>query len=323
MIRKPTEAEFRDSMFVRAVRLTRRIAVEGGRCLAWCIVAIHFGLYGLIFAGSLIWLFGVSVEGWFVAGAILGLGILYWFRSAKKLAASYAAAATMGRVGRPGELSGAFKLDIAIVVRKVVTLTVLGWFVLAGAARWSPLVVIGVLVAFLIVQIARIFGDRTVLKYDEQGVAVRGPFGVSSLRWVDVEGVDLKRSWLSAMIHLSSRFVMITASPGRAAGPAKLLVPIDLLNLDHERMVRLVGHLIQCQALGGAAEVGLQPDDARATTAANDSVNGVIDRLPAVGRSFGTRRPTEDGALSHFCQTEQPLPRLQPVRQFGRRRSLN
>lgn len=320
MIRKPTEAEFRDNMFVRAVRLTRKIAVEG---VAWSLVAILYGLSALILAVSLIWLTRVSVEGWFVAGSVIGVGILFWFRIAQKLAASYAAAATMGRVGRPGEQAGAYKLDIAIVVRKVVTLTVLGGIVLLGAAGWSSPVVIGALAAFSIAQIARIYGDRTVLKYDEQGVAVRGPFGVSSLRWADVEGVDLKRSWLSAMIHLSSRCVVITASPRRAAGPAKLLVPIDLLNLDHERMVRLVAHLIQCQALGGASEAGLQPDDARAATAANDSVNGVIDPLPAVGRSFGTRRPTDDGALSHCCQTEQPLPRLQPVRQFGRRTSLN
>ncbi|MCO5131822.1 MAG: PH domain-containing protein [Xanthobacteraceae bacterium] len=314
MIRKPAETEFRETALVNAVRESRKIAVEGGKGISKGIGRLYLLFmavtFGFGFIVSLLAHLG-SRNGF---GVIVVAGLLFFayrhFRHGAAPAAAVQALAS-ANLNAPAErtISGAgrYELDISTVVRKTVGLAVVGGGCLYMARAGLMQVVLGgvglVLVAAAVLHIARIFGDRTVLKFDERSVAVRGPFGERRLLWADVADIEMREAgWPRSALGLSKKYLCVTASSNHSDSPAKLEVPVDILALDSEQLVRLVSSLLYCRANADA------PLDLFSRQSCSPQVSGA--------RFFGTR------VAASPPPPDLSLDGLRQIRPFGRRTSM-
>lgn len=315
MIRKPAETEFQESALVNAIRESRKIAVEGGKGVSKGLGRVYTLYMALTLGFGFIMSLLSNLGSWNGFGVIAVAGLLFFayrhFRQGAAQAATVQALAS-GNIGAPAgsAISGAgrYDLDISTVVRKAVGLAVVGGICLYLASTGFMQVVLGivglVLVAASVGHVARIFGDRTILRFDEQSVAVRGPFGESRLLWIDVADIGVRKDrWPRSALSLSSKCLSITASSERLDGPAKLDVPIDIIALDEVRLVKLVSSFLYCRANAG---IPLE----------QQSRHSVSSQLREA-RSFGARVAT-----SALLPPDQSLDGLRQTRSFGRRTSM-
>jgi hypothetical protein len=330
MICKPDETEFRDSGVVTALRESSKVAVHGGkgvwrgiRTISWTFMivsagfplwmaAIQFGSAGILLAGSItILLFGLYRQASRSEPSVIEFD---------GLALRSDAWTPSGRLST----SGHYAFDIEILIRKAGILAVIGVILLfllpvgvVRAVTGSAFILLG------IVHLVRVLGDRTVLSFDSQEVAVRGLLGESRLRWSDVDEIRSRKVlWVVSLFGLSSKCLSIEASPDRSEGPAELLVPIDLLGLDEERLRALVSSLLNCRdnaAYTSPAEAST-PEIVHAPFSKTDRIVQVQDGAPP--RSFGTRGLNAvDASLADLRASPSPDAWRQS-RAFGRRTSL-
>lgn len=314
MIRKPAETEFRETVLVNAVRESRKIAVEGGKGISKGVGRLYLLFMAVTFGFGFIVSLLANLGSRNGFGVIVVAGLLFFayrhFRHGASPAAAVQALASANLnapAGRTISGAGRYELDISTVVRKTVGLAVVGGGCLYLAHAGIMQAVFGgiglVLVAATVLHVARIFGDRTVLKFDEQSVAVRGPFGERRLLWADVADIEMRKArWPRSALGLSSKYLYVTASPARPDGPAELAVPVDIMALDSEQLVRLVSSFLYCRANADA------PLDLLSRQAFSPQVSGAS--------SFGTRvaasAPPPDASLDGLRQ----------IRPFGRRTSM-
>jgi hypothetical protein len=330
MIRKPSEAEFQDSGVVTALRESRKIAVEGGKGVAQGIFKVYWiylvGIFGFGFVVSAL---GQGVRGLLVlAGLAVVIVVIYGVRRAGRSADAFdmsVPASFAGRAGGQPSSSGRYEFDIATLARQAAILAVMGggllFFARLGFASTTFTVCGLAMVAVAVLHLVRLFGDRTVLKFDGQGVTVKGLLGDKSVRWAEVDDIRLRRfSRFGLLIGLSSRRLSIIAGLNRSESPAELQVPIYLLGLDEERLAELVSSLMYCRAHAD----GSMPDQQPHALCARELGFGYgrePEPRPAFAHSgFGTRGHSEPDA---------PAPRgLDPPwggqsRAFGRRTSVH
>jgi hypothetical protein len=331
MIRKPAETEFRDSAFVTALRESRKLALEGGKGVAKGVSRAYLIVLASIFGfGFLVSAIGHGIRGILVAAGVGAvIFVIYRVRRAKLAAVVFdasAAASVAHRYGGPPSLSGCYDLDISSLAQKATSLALVGGGFLfvasTGIAIRTMTVCGGAMVVIGVLHLVRMFGDRTVLRFDGQGVAVKGLLGEKFLRWTDVDRIEGRRSWLGGALRLSGRSLAITASPNRSDGPAELLVPIDLINLDDERLAGLISSLMYCRARADGSSPDQPPREAVWASEPGLGASQEADAEPAFARSgFGTRGLSEpDAPRSSRGPSLQP-DALRQVRPFGRRTS--
>uniref|UniRef100_Q07M38 Low molecular weight protein antigen 6 PH domain-containing protein n=1 Tax=Rhodopseudomonas palustris (strain BisA53) TaxID=316055 RepID=Q07M38_RHOP5 len=332
MIRKPSEAEFQDSGVVTALRESRKIAVEGGKGVARGIFKVYWiylvGIFGFGFVVSAL---GQGLRGLLVlAGLAVAMLVVYLVRRGGRSAEAFDVSAPASFARLPAGLparSGRYELDIATLARQAAILAVLGggllFFARVGFAPRTFTVCGLALVVVAVLHLVRLFGDRTAVKFDGQGITVKGLFGEKFLRWTDVDRIEGRRSWLGGALRLSARSLAITASPARSDGPAELLVPIDLINLDDERLAELISSLMYCRASADRSS----PDQSRDALWSSEFGVGTVQDAepePAFARSgFGTRGLSEPHAPRLSRRPSLQPDALRQVKPFGRRTSAS
>jgi hypothetical protein len=325
MISKPDETEFRDGAVVTAVRESRKIAVEGGKGVAQGLSRILSIVLALIFGlGILVSLpANAGIKGQLGVVAIAILIYVVWghfrHRSATRRFDVPVLSILKEAGGNRRSTSGRYEFDISTVARKAVIFAVVGGvFLLLG---WSgPFALVGIaLVVMAVAHLACAFGDRTVLRFDGQGVAVKGLLGERRLHWTEVDDIGIRAAGLRFVFHWSSKYLAITSSRARSTGPAELLVPIDLLGLDQKRLVALVSDLISCRAAGDNTAPSWQPP--HSVGAAKRDATSFEDMLPwsaAAPRCFGSRGVGEPDPFA-VPRTDAPPDMQRPDSPFGRR----
>jgi hypothetical protein len=106
--------------------------------------------------------------------------------------------------------------------------------------------VVALALAFLI--LARLVGDRTILRYDAETLTVRGLLGEATILWADVGDVAVRKAaWWDLRVMFTSgcrRNLVVLGRVNRLGGPDTLYIPIDLLGLDAPALARLVTQLL-------------------------------------------------------------------------------
>ncbi|MBB5729664.1 hypothetical protein [Sphingomonas prati] len=213
--------------------------------------------------------------------------------------------------GETGALStGRYDLSVAEVGRRVARLAlfaVLLFLMASTVSAMAPLWLLGIVVfALAILTVARLFGDRTMLRFDDRTLTVRGLLGEATMRWDDVgDMVIRKASFLSLPTLFSSgtrRNIQVTARINRLGGPERLLIPYPLLGIGEDGLVELYETLTTVLAGGsppavvsGTADVAPTAPNARGDDTASTPFDpdGSISRYLA-GRDQATLIPRQE-----------------------------
>ena len=259
MIRKPDARDFRERGAVVAIRDAGTLAVEGargvregtGNVLRTALTA----LFGLGFLLSLAAHLGPAGLLFLLAGGV-AFAVLRvkergrrteqdraarWAEPAAPPARAVAAIEpvrldlSVGAVGR-----GAAKIAVPAILFFPTSslLTFMLPFTLGA--------IVALAVAFLIV--ARLTGDRTVLRYDAETLTVRGLLGEGTMLWADVGDIVVRKAafWDVRVLFTSGsrRNLVVLGRVNRLGGPDTLYIPIDLLGLDAAALARLLTRLL-------------------------------------------------------------------------------
>lgn len=269
MIRKPDAHEFRESSTVVAIRDAGTIAVEGARGVrdgtASFLRTGLLALMGLAFLLSLV--SHIRPVGFLLVSAG---GIALTVRKMKgraRLAArdraarwSEPAPAVPSTVGAIDPVS--MDLSVGAAARSAATIGVpaILFFPTSSIVGYMMPFTLGATIAlalaFLI--LARLAGDRTVLRYDAEALTVRGLLGEATILWIDVGDVVVRTAaWWDVRVWFTSgarRNIVVLGRVNRLGGPDTLYIPVSLLGLDTSALAHLVGRLAALR--GGAAAAG-------------------------------------------------------------------
>ncbi|RZL28304.1 MAG: hypothetical protein EOP64_04930 [Sphingomonas sp.] len=262
MIRKPDAREFEERSTVAAMRDARTLAVEGGRGIGqgtatllkwWLIVMLGFG-----FVMSVLSHFGAM--GMLIAMA----GSVAWFILARQKRANRAPGLAMprrptapGAIGQMNAVTnGQYDLSVAVVGRQAAKLAVPAILMFPTSGMFSfmaPLTLFGItLFALAILIVARLSGDRTVLRFDARSLTVRGLLGDGTMLWDDVSDIAVRKASIFNLPILfasgTRRNIEVTAGINRLGGPARMLIPYPLLGIDQGGLVELFDTLLMVQA---------------------------------------------------------------------------
>lgn len=257
MIRKPTDKDFAESTAVVAMRESRKIASEGSSGLAIGIARAGGSFLLIVFIFTLFATFLPSLLGksyWVFIG-VLAAGRIAWnrarlrdeephFKPGKRWVVSKAAEPRRAPVHGRDRLS----FEVAALVAQATTLVVqalLLFMMGAFSSLGSPAVVAGIVMMMLaVLLVARVPGDRTALTWTAHGATAKGLIGEGCLRWADVADVRLHTfSHLDLIVLFltgSRHCLVIRAAPG-SDGPARLLVPVEMLDADRDGVRYLAG----------------------------------------------------------------------------------
>lgn len=261
MIRKPDDREFRERGTVAALRDARTLAVEGGRGIGqgtaslvkwWFVVMLGFGfvmsvLSNLGAAGMLVLMAG---------------GVAWFFNARQKRARRSELAPSLRTLAQrvPGEevasVAGQYDLSVPAVGRKATKLAVPAVLLFPTAGTFSfmaPLTLFGIVAfALAILVVARLFGDRTVLRFDARTLTVRGLLGEGIMLWDDVDDIAVRKASIFSLPTLfasgTRRNIEVTARINRLGGPERLLIPYPLLGIAQNGLVDLFDTLSAAQA---------------------------------------------------------------------------
>ena len=267
MIRKPTEKDFREGAAVTALRETRKVAIEGSKGIGQGARKVLHTYLMIIFGFGLLMSLLPYLAGnrWMWVLGLIALVAVGWNRRAR--GPEKRESLLHDRKPQPaqplrgvGLQSGTYECSIEALGRHAATLAIpaLLMFVFANAfgGLHVPVTVIGIILfAQAVLLVARIFGDRTVVRFDAEAVVVQGLLGESRMLWNDADDIYVHTS---SMFDLKVRFaagtrqnVVIEATRNSMGGPTRLLVPIGLLGLDEEELTALITKLVSCRAAGG------------------------------------------------------------------------
>lgn len=347
MIRKPSAEDFREGTAVTVLRESRKIAVEGSKGVGagvgklygyWFVAMMGFG-----FVMTMLSQIGNGGGTALLVTAGIGFAIYRWRRSsgsagnplagakaAPRRASSTDSHSAAPRAGsRPVSMSGRLHLEISALSRQVVTLLLPAAFLilLGGTGATLPIMLAGIVLGAVALLLAvRIFSDRVVMRYDARSISVTGLLGSSDMLWADAEDIYARTfSRFNLKVLLTSgarRNIVISAPRNSLGGPGELLIPIDLIGLDKEALIALVGDLICCRAAGGEPVPAWQPElqheapaPARAPTPSGDP------RESFDAAAIRARHLTEREQL--VAETRPDLQRdgAAPPRTFGRKRA--
>lgn len=266
MIRKPDARDFRESGTVSALRDAGTLAVEGAKGVRQGTTSFIRTAFMLIMGfGFLMSMIGHLGP---VGLLLVAGGGLAWFLSRRQAGAKQAARDSaarwsdpLGAAARAGVAPFApvsLELSVAALGRKAATIAVpaILFFPTSGLFTFMAPFTVGAIVALAlaILLVARLKGDRTVLRYDAETLTVVGLLGEATMMWADVGDVTVRKAafWDVRTIYTSGsrRNLVVLGRGNRLGGPDTLYVPIDLLGLDQPALARLVSRFIMLR--GGA-----------------------------------------------------------------------
>ncbi len=260
MIRKPEAGEFRESGTVLALRDAGTVAAEGargihqgtaqflGRGLAMLLglgfllsIGRHLGPFAILFtsAGALALFLRTRRKDMAATAFALGAG---------SFAFGISSAAQAVR-------TETYELSVGAVARKAAKASVLAILCFPTRAYFymAPFAVFSIIaLATAMLTLARLAGDRTVLRFDAGSVTVHGLVGTAAILWDDVSDVFIhKASFFNIKARLTSgsrHNLIVRGVRNRLGGPEALYVPIDLLGLKGDALATLVSQLLAIQA---------------------------------------------------------------------------
>lgn len=321
MIRKPDAKEFRESTAVSTLRDARTLAVEGGRGIGqgtasllkwWFIIMMGFGFVMSVVTN--IGAFGILL--------LLGSGAAWLAHSRKK--ASHREAVLPARVSplrmeypEDVAIAGNYDLSVGDVGRRAAKFAVpaILLFPTSGMLTFmAPLTLFGiVLLALAILTVARLSGERAVVRYDSRTLIVRGLLGEATMMWEDVQDVRIRKAAFYNLPVLftsgSRRNIVVTAAVNRLGGPQELLIPYPLLGLGKEGLVELVGILISLQAHAPATVIDAlkrKTSDRSQASSAADSAAAPFDADAIMARHLADREQVVAIAHPDMARPGQP-----------------
>ena len=284
MIRKPTDADFREGDAVKVLRETGKITLEGSK-------GIGKGLHRLLlmYLGGIM-AFGLAIT--LIVGTS-GLALIpiavggYWFwqsrkqKDAARIAALREESARLVRgaptrqttpaadgagddVAYPAEVrrQGNVEADIGAVAQQVAILFAIGLVVLLLAGGLGGIgIVFGMMFVMLAVIIgSRVFGDRKLIEWDTRKVKVWHLLSEGEMQWSDVTDVTVEKAGRTNLaVYFQSgsrRNIVITALHNRLGGPTTLRVPIRYMNLPQAELEKLLRDLFCWRAAGNSIAPG-------------------------------------------------------------------
>lgn len=160
--------------------------------------------------------------------------------------------------------SGAFKLAVPIAARQAVSLCIPGVLLLFMSVGMGPFALIP---AIFFLGTALLIGfkaafDRDLLSFDHQAIVVNNLLSRKAMNWADVQDVQAKvfsRLNFKVLATVGTRRTIALTGRGIGGMTDRLLVPIDLLDLDEAGLTALVADLLCCRAAAGAVVPAWQP----------------------------------------------------------------
>ncbi|KQS03574.1 hypothetical protein ASG11_04320 [Sphingomonas sp. Leaf357] len=320
MIRKPDAHDFRESGTVTTIRDVHAVAIEGARGVGRG-TAQFFGravmvMFGFGFVMSVIGHAGPAGLLFAFAG-IFAFFVLRRSRREKRDRAWRDVVATPSRIDIASVSAGSYDLAPAAAGRAAAKAAVpaILLFPTSAIGYMLPFAIGGILylsLAMLIV--ARLVGDRTILKYDRESITVSGLLRQNTILWDDVADIEVcKSSVFNFKVLFSSgatRNLVVEGYRNRLGGSCALHIPVDLLGLGERELAALMSRLLYLQGqrrstVSVAASDDVSPLDIAATSPVFDA-DEVMDRYL-----------TERAAMTTAHRSGQMVTR--PV--FGRKRA--
>lgn len=279
MIRKPDDGEFRERDAISALRDARTLAVEGGRGVGqgtasllkwWFILMLGFG-----FVMSVLSHLGAAGMLVLMAGAVAWFILARQKRAGRRSSPAASLSTRMPRISEQADIpeTGRYELSVPDVARRAATLAVPAVLLFPTAGTFSfmsPFTLFGIIVfALAILIVARLFGDRTVLRFDARALTVRGLLGEGTMLWDDVDELAVRKASIFNLPTLftsgTRRNIEVTARTNRLGGPERLLIAYPLLGIDQNGLVDLFSTLSKVHA--GAPDFRPSPEQARVPAA--------------------------------------------------------
>lgn len=286
MIRKPTDKDFEEGEAVKALRETRKVAVEGSKGIGAGLGRLYAIWFGVTMA------FGLGISLVIATGGLalipIGIGGVWFWRSRKANEAAHkdALRAEQNRILREAQLSraaaagtprfaedadvafpaevrrrGTIAADIGAVAQHAFMLLFLAFILLFvfGIASGMVGLAIGTLAMMLAALIgSRAFGHRKVIEWDTRKVKVWHLLGEAEMQWSDVVEVTVEKAPRTNLVVWfqsgSRRNIVIRALVNRLGGPTLLRVPIPHMNLPKHELESLLRDLMCWRAAGNSAE---------------------------------------------------------------------
>ena len=282
MIRKPTERDFKEGTAVHVLRETKRTAVESRKGLGSGLRNVSRSyLYGIFWFGILTAAIPAILSGMVWQGLLfiaMFYGIQQGFRKGFKHAtpflaggkppppepidpaelfdaAQHVAVSLASSDGRSRQ-SGDFKLAFPVAMRQAMALAIPGLVLLlvslgAGPFTFVPgIALLGTAILILFKAVA----DRDLLTFDHRSITVDTLLRKGTLAWdkvADVSARTYPRWNLKMLLTVGSRRVIVIAGRDGRNAPTRLLIPIDLLDLDKDGLTALIADLLCCRAAAG------------------------------------------------------------------------
>lgn len=288
MIRKPTERDFKEGAAVHVLRETKRTAVESRKGVGSGLRNVSRSyLYGIFWLGILTTAVPAILSGMVWQGLLfiaMFYGIQQGFRKGFKRATPFLAggkplppepldpadlfdaahlfetagqsAVSPASNGGRARQSGDFKLAFPVAMRQAMALAIPGLVLLlvslgAGPFTFVPgIALLGTAILILFKAVA----DRDLLTFDHRSITVDTLLRKGTLDWdkvADVSARTYPRWNLNVLLTVGSRRVIVIAGRDGRNAPTRLLIPIDLLDLDKDGLIALIADLLCCRAAAG------------------------------------------------------------------------
>ena len=327
MIRKPDAGDFRESSTVAAIRDAGTLAREGARGVGEGTAS--FLRTGLMLLFGFGFLMSVVIHLGPFSLLVLGAGVVAIVvlraqgrsrRAAQDLAGRWSEPAAVPVRGEmPPMAPVQHDLSVGAAGRAAARIAVpaILFFPTSSLLSFMLPFTIGAIVAlalaFLI--LARLAGDRMILRYDAETVTVRGLLGEATMLCADVADVTVRKAaWWDLRVRFTSgsrRNLAVLGRGNRLGGSDTLYIPIDLLGLDAPALARLVTRLLAVRGGSAAPGVAGAPAPRRAPERAPAADGGTFDPDAIMARYLAER----DALVA--TQRPDPLPVRRPV--FGRK----
>ena len=264
MIRKPDAHEFRESTTVVALRDAGTLAVEGARGVRDGTTSFFRTAFTLLFGFGFLMsvVMHLGPAGMLVAGAGgVAMAVIRVQNRARR--SERDRAARWGDPAPPPPMRAGVtmepvrhELSVGAVGRSAARIAVPAvlFFPTSSMVSFMLPFTVGAIaaLALALLNVARLAGDRTVLRYDAETLTVRGLLGEATILWSDVGDIVVRKAarWDLKILFTSGsrRNLVVLGRTNRLGGPDTLYIPIDLLGLDAPALARLVTRLLALRA---------------------------------------------------------------------------
>jgi hypothetical protein len=170
--------------------------------------------------------------------------------------------------------------------------------------------------------VLKLLSDRDILKFDHNRICVNMLLNKGTFAWGNVSDISTRTfsRWdVKALFVNGTRHVIVINGVNVEGSSRDLMIPIDLLDLDKERLTNLIADLLHCRAAADAItplrQTRRQNQAAYMFSPASDPRESFDpDAIIARHLAERTRLIEQDSAQREAMRPRQPAP-------FGRKRA--